>query len=199
MINGATWFPLFMVLCTLLSGCTHENKYRAELATPLNVNANTGVIILSVGAREPCPLFSSATELRLFQAEGPFYPAAAVASLEINVRYVESEFADHHGRLYVLPLRSGKYVLVPSLMTPAEYYVTPPKADFEVYANESAYLGEFYMPDCNGSGGMLFRDQETRDRAMLVAKNPDFGNVQITKRLLMFTGREPWYRNIWPF
>jgi hypothetical protein len=86
-------------------------------------------------------------------------------------------------------------VLVPFAMNPYVHYFRPPKADFEVHANETAYLGEFFMPVCEGDAGMGFLDQEERDLALLAKKNPAFANVPITKRLLIFTGRQPF----WPF
>lgn len=185
---------VFVVLCTLLSACTHQNTYRAELASPAS-NAETGVIILSTGSPEPCHVLGTPTGLHIFPASGPFFPYAAVATLEVDSRYVTSEFSDHHGGLSILQVPPGKYVLVPFAMNPYASYFKPPKADFEVYANETAYLGEFFMPECDGQAGMGFVDQEARDLALLVKKNPAFANVPITKRLLMFTGRQPF----WPF
>ncbi|MCS6303245.1 MAG: hypothetical protein H8K07_06225 [Nitrospira sp.] len=178
----------------LAASCSHENTYRAELASPLNANAETGVIILSAGSTAPCHLFSPATGLRIFHLEGVHFPFAAVAKLDVNNRYVESEFSDHHGRLYVFPLRAGKYFLEPYLMHAYVYYSHPPRAEFEVHPNETSYLGEFFMPrECGGDGGMQFVDQEARDVGMLVAKNPAFAKVAITKRLLLFTGRQSFW------
>ena len=86
---------------------------------------------------------------------------------------MESEFSDHHGRLYVIPLRSGKYFLLPFLED-QDWDASPPmKADFEVRSHETVYLGEFYMPQCDGAYRQIIQDQEIRDRdlALLKAKN----------------------------
>ncbi|MBH0208558.1 MAG: hypothetical protein A4C66_09580 [Nitrospira sp. HN-bin3] len=186
---------LIVVAYASLSACTHENKYRADLASPLTATAETGMTILSVGSPVPCHALGTPTGVRIFHASGPFFPYAALYTLEVNNKYAASEFSDHHGHLYILQLPPGKYVLVPFLMNPYGDYLKPPKADFEVHASETVYLGEFFLPECQGDIGMSFVDHQTRDLALLVAKNPKFAQVPITKRLLMFTGRQPF----WPF
>ena len=99
---------------------------------------------------------------------------------------MDSEFSDHHGHLYVLKLPTGRYYLIPHLA--GGYYVAPPRAYFTVYANETTYLGEFYMAnECNERARFLLRDQEGRDRTMLLMKNPAFNDVRVTKRLVTLT------------
>jgi hypothetical protein len=195
-----TWvFPFMVALCALLSGCTHENPYRAELAAPLNAYTETAVIILSTGSVKPCGSLATPTGLRIFSAKGPFMPSAALATVDINNPAAESEFSEHHGHLYVIPLPAGNYVLVPFAMNPYMNYFTPPRAEFEVHSHETVYLGELFMPECQEDSGMAVRDQETRDHALLTTKNPSFGDVPITKRLLRFTSRQPFLRSVLPF
>ncbi len=198
-LKRATYYMALFTLGTMLAACSHENKYRAELASPLKANAASGVIVISAGSTKPCGLFATPTGLRIFSAKGPFTPYAALATLDVNNPNTESEFSDHHGRLYVISLPSGKYVLAPFLIHPYADYVKPLQADFEVRSQEIVYLGELFMPECQGDSKMAFQDQEIRDRELLQTKNPAFADVPITKRLLMFTSRRPFLRSVLPF
>ena len=98
-------------------------------------------------------------------------------------------------------------------LPPNKYYLAPhipggytelPKADFEVYANEVAYLGEYFMPEsCSFYTLMGFQDKGARDLAMLRLKNPAFEHVTVTKRLLRWTGEaeralSPFRRELYP-
>ncbi len=192
-------YVALITLGMMIAACSHENKYRAELASPLNANGELGIIIISTGSTKPCGSLATPTGLRIFSAKGPFTPYAALATLDINNPNAESEFSDHHGRLYVIPLPLGKYVLTPFLIHPYVNYVAPPQADFEVRSHEIVYLGELFMPECQGDSGIAFQDQETRDHALLQSKNHAFADVPITKRLLRFTSRQPFLRSVLPF
>lgn len=109
--------------------------------------------------------------------------------MDVNSTFMDSEFEDHHGHLFVLKLPAGKYYLTPRLSNPFGGYLSPPRADFEVNAKETIYLGEFYMANaCGQRAQMLLRDQEMRDLTLLKSKNPTFSNTKIIKRLLAFTG-----------
>jgi hypothetical protein len=91
--KGNLGLVAIIVLSTMLTACSHGNKYRAELASPLN-NAETGVVILSAGSPAPCHVLGTPTGLHILPASGPFFPYAA---LEVDSRYMESDFPDHHG------------------------------------------------------------------------------------------------------
>ena len=164
------------------------NKYAAELALPLGANTGTGLVILSAGSLESChPSLNHSTVVSIYPSDDSFFRSEA-AGLEVNSSFLDSEFVSHHGHLYVLKLSAGKYHLAPRLLTIGGY-VSPPRADFEVYANETTYLGEFYMDnECGQRANFLLRDQEARDLTMLRSRNPAFKMIPITKRLLAFTG-----------
>jgi hypothetical protein len=172
---------LTAVCCILLPACTGfvSNKYAAELVSPLDANAGMGLVILSVGSQESCPLVIFSTFLAIYPDSDSLFRSDAV-TLYVNSRLMDSEFRDHHGHLYVLKLPSGGYYLTPS---PAGRY--QPRGYFTVDANETTYLGEFYMANqCYQRARFLLRDQESRDRAMLLMKNPAFKDVRVTKRLV---------------
>lgn len=172
----------------LLPACTGfmSNRYAAELVSPLDANAGMGLVILSVGSRESCqPGIYMATFLAIYPDSDSLFRSDA-ANLDVNSTFMDSEFSDHHGHLYILKLPTGRYYLIPHLA--GGYYVAPPRAYFTVYANETTYLGEFYMANqCNELARFLLRDQEGRDRAMLLMKNPAFNDVRVTKRLVTLT------------
>jgi hypothetical protein len=115
---------------------------------------------------------------------------------------LDSDFGDHQGHLFVLKLPPNQYYLSPDI--PGGYDKLP-KADFEVFAHEVVYLGEFSMPtSCSIHTLMGFQDKEARDLAMLNAKNPAFQQVMVTKRLLRWTGEaeralSPFRRELYPF
>lgn len=171
----------------LLPACTGfvPNRYAAELVSPLDANAGMGLVILSVGSQESClPSFLS-TFLKIYPDSESGYRGEA-ATLYVNSTFMDSEFRDHHGHLYVLKLPPGRYYLTP--YSAGEYSAGRPRAYFTVDANETTYLGEFYVANqCHQKDRFLFRDQESRDRAMLLMKNPAFKDVQVTKRLVTFT------------
>ena len=182
---------LLIASCMLLPACSGflNNEYAAELASPLDATATTGSLILSVGSLESChPSLNTTTQLLIFPADDSFF-RLDVAAMDVNSTFMDSEFEDHHGHLYVLKLPVGKYYLTPRSSNPFGGYLSPPRADFEVNAKETIYLGEFYMAnECGQRVQMLLRDQEVRDLTVLKSKNSAFSNVKITKRLLAFTG-----------
>lgn len=134
------------------------NKHAAELATPLGANTGAGLVILSAGSLESChPSLNHSTVVSIYLADDSFF-RSEVASLEVNSTFLDSEFVSHHGHLYILKLSAGKYYLVPRVITMGGY-LSPPRADFEVYANETTYLGEFYMDnECGQGAKFLLRD-----------------------------------------
>ena len=135
-----------------------RNEYAVDLVSPFDANEATGLIILSVGAPGLCTV-STAVQIQRFDKP---YNAKAVAYLFIDSFMLDSEFADHHGHLYVEKLAPGKYYLSPYLIGGS--YSNLFKADFEVRANENTYLGEYYMPkSCEVVSIMELRDQEARD------------------------------------
>ena len=185
-----TQFARIAASCMLLQACGGgiSNKYSADLAVPGAANSKTGVVILSVGSRDTChPSIGAATRLLIIHDSDSFVQNSE-AALDVDPAFMDSEYTGHYGHLFVLPLPLGKYYLIPSAGPYAEHW-TPPRADFEVFAHETSYLGEFYMDNmCGDPARFLFRDQETRDLSMLKSKNPAFGHIRITKRLLKFTG-----------
>lgn len=185
---------VIVLSCLLLPACSGfmTNEYAAELASPLDSNAaGTGLVILSAGSLESChPLLKAHTEVVIYPSDGSFF-RKSVAALEVDSTYLDSEFESHHGHLYILKLPACKYYLAPRLgivFLRGSPFSTP-RADFEVYANETTYLGEFYMDnECLQFAKLLLRDQEARDLTMLRSRNPAFRTIRITKRLLVFVG-----------
>lgn len=186
---SVTHWVLIGASCILLTSCTGAiaNRYAAELAVPASANLKTGLVILSVGAKEAChPSIGEATRLLVVHNSDSLIQHSE-ATLEVNPTFMDSEYADHYGHLYVLPLPAGEYYLVPSAGPYAENW-TPPRADFQVIANETSYVGEFFLDNmCSDPAKFLLRDQETRDLALLRSKNSAFSHVRVAKRLLKFT------------
>jgi len=181
-----------------LSACL-SNKYAPHLTAPIEANADAGIIILSVGAPDWC---NAGTSLLLHRHDRS-YNAVPKAVLFVDTWMLESDFPTHYGHLYVVKLPPNKYYLSPHLHTIGGYTELP-KADFEVYANEVVYLGQFFMPkSCSFHNLLGFQDNEARDLAMLKAKNPAFEQVMVTKRLLRWTGEaeramSPFRRELFP-
>lgn len=178
----------------LLPACSGllSNKYAAELASPSDASAATGMVILSAGALESChPSINVPTHLLIYEANDSFFRTEK-ALLEVDSTFMDSEFQDHHGHLYILKLPVGSYYLTPRAFNPfAPFagYLFPSRADFEVAANQTTYLGEFYMDnECGNRAKLILRDQEARDLAMLKSKNAAFRDIPVAKRLLQFTG-----------
>ena len=183
---------VIVLSCLLLPACSGfmTNKYAAELASPVGVNTGTGLVILSAGSLESChPSFRHSTVVDIYPSDDSFF-RSAVASLQVDSSFLDSEFVSHHGHLYILKLSAGKYYLVPRKITMGGY-LSPPRADFEVYTNETTYLGEFFMDNsCWQGAKFILRDQESRDLTLLRSRNPAFRMIEITKRLLTFGGCE---------
>jgi len=187
---------LVLLSCLSLSACL-SNKYAPDLTSPMEANADTGIVILSVGAPEWCNYGA----MLLLHRHDRSFNAVPKAVLQVDSWILESDFTDHYGHLFVVKLPPNKYYLAPD--TPGGY-TTRPKADFEVFANEVVYLGEFFMPkSCSFHTLMGFQDNEARDLAMLKAKNPAFEHVLVAKRLLRWTGEaksalSPFRRELYP-
>ena len=84
--------PLYLSLSACLS-----NKYAPDLTTPMEANADTGIVILSVGAPEWC---NYGTMLLLHRHERSFN-AVPKAVLFVDTWMLESDFEDHYGYLFV--------------------------------------------------------------------------------------------------
>jgi len=180
--------PWFAAILVFVAGCAaFGNRLGPEKLSIAEVPADAAVVILSAGAPERC--VQHATFLNIWPADVPFLLTNVITSFNVDGYAVQSDFPTHQGSLSVLKLKPGTYALVPMTASFTTKAVVTPKAEFSVAPGEYVYLGEFWMLQaCALSTRMQFRDQEARDMALLKQKNPAFGNVEITKRIVKFTG-----------
>jgi hypothetical protein len=107
-----------------------------------------------------------------------------VADANVSGGVLKSHFPDHYGRINVIALKPGRYIVYPSA---AGLYQTTsaPTFNFEVAAGETAYIGELYVDAPCGAttGRVALFDRQERDVAVLVARNPAFKGVTVVKRI----------------
>src|SRR5262245_28405424 len=104
---------LITVYCVLLAACSGclKNKYAADLVSPHDANAETGLVILSVGSLESCQAWlNAATFVHIYKTNDSFFRIEE-AALDVNGSMRDTEFDDHHGHLHVLRLPLGNYYL----------------------------------------------------------------------------------------
>jgi hypothetical protein len=170
-------------LGVLIAGCgTVSNRHGAATVDSAHIPGGSGIAIISTGAPSKC--FTAATFMKVLSWDSG-YSDSAVTSFGVDGYSVESDFADHQGRLNVLVLPAGKYYLAATIANP---HVKPTKLtryDFEVAAGETVYLGEYFQSvSCTLYPVAQIRDQEARDLTLLAEKNPALAKSTIVKRLL---------------
>ena len=110
------------VLLAAFSGCL-KNKYAADLVSPLDANAETGLVILSLGSQESCQAWlNAATFVHIYKANDSFFRVEE-AALDVNGSMRDTESDDHHGHLHVLKLPLGSYYLTPFKATGAAFFL----------------------------------------------------------------------------
>lgn len=174
------------LLASVLAGCAAFTNFNAPEKAKATPPAGSGIIILSTGAKERC--FTAATELMIMSVSARSALDIAAGAMVDNYS-VKSDFSDHQGNVHVIALPAGEYLLYPNVLNPMLVSTQTPKAEFEVKAGETAYIGEFYMTKaCSWSNIMDFRDEFDRDMTMVRARNPAFADVKVEKRIARFTG-----------
>ena len=177
------------VTAMLLPGCaTVDNRFGADRVSAADIDGASSIVILSAGADERCT--SAATFLKV-KPSGVDYEGSRgeIALLAVDAYVMKSDFADHQGNLHVLKLQPGSYYAAPWVANGMLAAKRVPKAEFTVKAGEIVYLGEYYMPlACAWETVSEFRDQESRDLALLAQKNPGLAARPVVKRIAAFTG-----------
>lgn len=156
---------------------------KARLPAP----AGHGVVISSSGAPKKC--VSRGTELFVS-------PLGRRQFKDVNTGWVldnyviKSDFTDHHGVINVMVLPEGEYQFYPYVLNPWMEFKAPGRGRFSVKAGETVYIGETFLAEGCGGGGVVIevRDQEARDLAMLKRMRPDLDTSGIAKRLAYFDG-----------
>ena len=92
----------YLFLCTVvfllyfsLSACL-SNKYAPHLTSPIEANADTGIVILSVGA----PEWGNYGTMLLLHRHDRSFNAVSKAVLQVDSWMLESDFEDHQGHLF---------------------------------------------------------------------------------------------------
>jgi hypothetical protein len=139
-------------------------------------------IIVSGGSPRPC---GGRVFLVGIAKPGNFNPLQRVAEANIEGGGLRSHFTDHFGRVNVISLRPGGYILYPVAAATLQNSGTPPSYEFEVAAGELAYVGELYVdaPCGSLSGKVTMLDRQARDVAALEKLNPAFAGVPVVKRI----------------
>jgi len=171
-----------MLLATsVVSGCVARvgTSSVGKLSPDAFTDANTGVVLLSVGAREARA--NNQTMLLVFDRAN----RRLVPDLDIwmDSREEPSDFPEYHGTVNAVRLPPGSYSLTPATVNFTTQ--TWPTFLLEVRAGETTYAGELYMT-WNGEREALFtvRDRYDRDLAVARAKNPAVEARPVVKRLL---------------
>lgn len=177
---------LFLAMASLAGCGTMSNRLAPEKVDLAALGNGSAIVVLSTGAADRC--VASATMLNLAPA-GARYGKDGIVGINVDAYVLKSDFPGHQGSLSAFSVQPGNYQLYPSVLNP---YATPekvPKAEFSVAAGEVLYIGEFYMPVACSFGNITeFRDQESRDMALLKTRNPSLAARQIVKRIAVMNG-----------
>jgi len=120
---------------------------------------------------------------------GAAFGKSGILGINVDSYLIKSDFPDHQGNLNVFKVKPGNYHLYPFPVNPHLAPVRVPKAEFSLQPGETVYLGEFFMPVACGFYNVTeFRDQESRDMALLRERNPALAARTISKRLPVFSG-----------
>ncbi|MFC4310527.1 hypothetical protein ACFPN2_15660 [Steroidobacter flavus] len=176
-----------VVLACTVAGCgTMNNRLAPEKLDPATLASGSAIVVLSTGAADRC--IATATMLNLAPA-GARYGKDGIVGINVDAYVLKSDFPDHQGSLSAFTVQPGNYQLYPSVLNP---YVSPkkvPKAEFSIAAGEVLYIGEFYMSfACSFENITEFRDQESRDLALLKTRNPSLAARPIVKRIAVMNG-----------
>jgi hypothetical protein len=181
---------LLFAIGLMLGSCgTLKDPYAPETMAEAPLPAGSGLIIFSTGAARKC--VADSTFLKLLP-EGAPEGRKELARISVDTWAVKSDFADHQGRLHLMPIAAGSYYFVPRIDNPIVRSILQPQVSFSVSAGERVYLGEYYMPEaCTMSTRYEVHDQMTRDIALLESKDPSFDTSKVTKRLMVLSGGVP--------
>ena len=116
---------------------------------------------------------------------GRYDNLSRVADANIEGGMLKSHFDDHYGRINVISVKPGRYILYPVGAAGLQNKGTPPTWEFEVAAGELAYVGELFVDTPCGSmvGRVGLFDYQERDVAVLRSLNPAFADTPVVKRI----------------
>lgn len=116
---------------------------------------------------------------------GRYAALSRVAEANIADGVLKSHFTDHHGRINVISLEPGRYIVYPVAGGTLQNAGTPPTFEFEAVAGELTYIGELYVDAACGAmeGKVTMTDRQARDLAVLEKLNPAFVGVPVVKRI----------------
>lgn len=140
-----------------------------------------GVVILSTGAPKPC--MATGSQLNVDKA-GQRYKAETKLMLPIDSYVLKSDFKTHQGVVNVVPMAPGDYQFYVKSQNPSLRDIRSPRAYFTVKPGEVLYLGELFLPEnCAWSMTPEFRDQQARDMAFVLGRNPKLAAFPLSVRL----------------
>lgn len=168
----------------VLQGCgTITNHYTpAKISTAAITSEQNGLVLVSTGANEGC--LTAATFIGVVDAKTK-KGADPTVFISVDSGLIKSDFDSHQGIVSAFSLPPGTYYFAPSIASPYVRSVKIPTFNFDVYAGETTYLGEIFMPiSCNLNTSFKINDMFERDWKVALAKNPGLAVRDPVKRFL---------------
>jgi hypothetical protein len=178
---------LASALCVALTACGMiPNRYGPKTLQPAMSGDNTGVILMSAGAKDKC--ITASIFLKMLPSDKGYY-SGEIALPAVDAYPTPSDFTDHFGFVHTIRVPAGSYYFAPWLANPYATPVQVPRYDFSVAAGETVYLGEYYQSvSCSLSTRAEIRDNWERDRAVIARINPSIDLSKANTRLLTYSG-----------
>jgi hypothetical protein len=178
-------FRASLIAATLFVGLTGFGTW-ASTFSPEKLkqlpSEKMGVLILSSGAPKPC--MANSHQINIDKA-GERYRHETKMMLPIDSYVLRSDFSTHQGVVNVVPMAPGDYQLYLLPQQPMVRAIQSPRAYFSVRPGEVVYLGELFLAEsCGRSVLPVFRDQQARDMAFVLSRNPKLAAYLLSVRLL---------------
>lgn len=169
----------FLVVAVVISGCSTNRPIPTGLSTA-SVSDTSAIAVFSVTTDELCTSFASA--LNIIQTSTD----KVVDTAFVNNSFVESNFHNISGNLYVFNMQPDTYTFMHEVLNP---YVSSKKPNtgifFTVKPNEVAYLGNIHNRSNSCELNLQISDKSERDLGLLISKNPNLKKENISKRLMI--------------
>lgn len=181
--------PAVLIVASMFASACGTLPNRAgvgRLAPAAFTEAEVGVVVFSTGAPGRCIHLS--TFMEVFELASGNRVGAPLVPVDPYVN--RSDFPDHHGAVNALRLPAGSYYLSPRVANPSYHSDEKPTFVFNVYAGETSYAGQLFMPhSCSLVTAFEIRDEYDRDIALALQRNPAIGTRPVVRRLMR--GRAP--------
>lgn len=199
---------IFLASCaSTFSNLTSIKKLKVN-----SIKDGESIVIFSTGAPKACLVSSIDIQLlnqdkKLDSLNKPYVVAGFLApNVARSLRgpvftgtnyQIKPDFETHHGYLHAKRIKAGEYYFYP--YSAVLDFPNTPKANFSVKANETVYLGEYFLtPTCKinkfPKGGIFVNNKFDRDMNKAQELNPNIDYFNVVQRIMTLEGGHDAYK-----